>query len=29
MWIGRLAPSKCENVFDSYIKIIQAIQERR
>ena len=29
MWIGRLAPSKCENVFDSYIKIIQAIQERK
>ena len=29
MWIGRLSPSKCENVFDSYIKIIQAIQERK
>ena len=29
MWIGRLSPSRCENVFDSYIKIIQAIQERK
>ena len=28
-WIGRLSPSKCENIFDSYIKIIQAIQERK
>ena len=29
MWIGRLSPSKCENIFDSYIKILQAIQERK
>ena len=29
MWIGRLAPSKCENIFDNYLKIIQAIQERK
>ena len=28
-WIGRLSPTKCENIFDSYIKIIQAIQERK
>ena len=29
MWIGRLAPSKAENIFDNYPKIIQAIQERK
>ena len=25
MWIGRLSPSKCENIFDNYIKIINKI----
>jgi hypothetical protein len=29
MWIGRLSPSKCENVFDNYIKIINKISERK
>jgi hypothetical protein len=29
MWIGRLSPSKAENIFDNYPKIIQAIQERK
>ena len=29
MWIGRLSPSKAENIFDNYLKIIQAIQERK
>ena len=25
MWLGRLSPSKCENMFDNYIKIINKI----
>ena len=29
MWIGRLSPSKCENMFDNYIKIINKINERK
>ena len=29
MWIGRLSPSQVENIFDNYVKIIQAIQERK
>ena len=29
MWIGRLSPSKCENIFDNYIKIINKITERK
>ena len=29
MWIGRLSPSKCENIFDNYIKIINKISERK
>ena len=29
MWIGRLSPSKAENIFDNYPKIIQTIQERK
>ena len=29
MWIGRLAPSQAENIFDNYPKIIQAIQDRK
>ena len=29
MWIGRLAPSQAENIFDNYTKIVQAIQERK
>ena len=29
MWIGRLSPSKCENMFDNYIKIINKITERK
>ena len=29
MWIGRLSPSKCENMFDNYIKIINKISERK
>ena len=29
MWFGRLSPSKCENMFDNYIKIINAINARK
>ena len=29
MWLGRLSPSKCENIFDNYIKIINKINERK
>ena len=29
MWIGRLSPSNCENMFDNYIKIINKITERK
>ena len=29
MWIGRLSPSKCENMFDNYIKIINKINDRK
>jgi hypothetical protein len=29
MWIGRLSPSKAENIFDNYLKIVQAIIERK
>ena len=29
MWIGRLSPCKCENIFDNYIKIINKITERK
>ena len=29
MWLGRLSPSKCENMFDNYIKIINKINERK
>ncbi len=29
MWIGRLSPSKCENVFDNYPKIVEAILSRK
>ena len=29
MWFGRLSPSKCENMFDNYIKIINKINERK
>ena len=29
MWIGRLAPSQAENIFDNYLKIVQAIIERK
>ena len=29
MWIGRLSPSKCENMFDNYIRIINKINERK
>ena len=29
MWIGRLSPSKCENIFDNYLKIVQAILKRK
>ena len=29
MWLGRLSPSKCENMFDNYISIINKINERK
>ena len=29
MWIGRLSPSQAENIFDNYVKIVQAIQDRK
>ena len=29
MWLGKLSPSKCENMFDNYIKIINKINERK
>jgi DNA mismatch repair ATPase MutL len=29
MWLGRLSPSKCENMFDNYITIINKINERK
>ena len=29
MWFGKLSPSKCENMFDNYIKIINKINERK
>ena len=29
MWLGRLSPSKCENMFDNYIAIINKINERK
>jgi hypothetical protein len=29
MWMGKLSPSKCENMFGNYIKIIEKITERK
>ena len=29
MWLGRLSPSKLENLFDNYPKIIEAIHNRK
>jgi hypothetical protein len=29
MWLGKLSPSKTENMFDNYIKIINKINERK
>ena len=29
MWLGKLSPSKCENMFDNYFKIINKINERK
>ncbi len=29
MWLGKLSPSKCENMFDVYFKIINKINERK
>ena len=29
MWFGKLSPSKCENMFDNYFKIINKINERK
>ena len=29
MWLGKLSPSKCENMFDNYINIINKINARK
>ena len=29
MWLGRLSPSAAENVFDNYLRIVEAIQKRK
>ena len=29
MWLGTLSPSKVENLFENYIKILEAINTRK